>query len=157
MNILHAVDRMLGAVERWISILTLATIVIATSAGVIFRYGFDSPLLWSNDMGTLSLVWLTFIGASMVMKGEGHIAIDFVLRALSGTAKKALSAVLLLCILGSLVAVFLAMLDILPIQNKTLIDALDISRASYGVPVLWMCVSMSIHIASRFAGGRLEG
>lgn len=157
MKILHDLDRRLGAVEKFISVATLVIIVVATSCGVAFRYGLDSPLLWSNDLGTLGLVWLTFIGASMVFKGEGHIAIDVLLRALTGRGRLLLAGGILVCIGGALVAVFLAMLDILPIQNKTLIDALNLSRAAYGIPVLWMCVSMIIHIASRFVGGNLEG
>lgn len=157
MNFLNALDRTLGRIERGISVATLVAVVVATSAGVIFRYGFNSPLLWSNDVGTLSLMWLTFVGASMVMRGEGHIAIDVVLRALPAAPQRILTGAMLAGIAAALVCVLLAMLDILPIQNKTLIDALNISRAAYGVPVLWMCLSMMIHIAVRFANGIKTG
>lgn len=156
MAILIAFDRALGAVERFICVAALAIIFIATSIGVIFRYGLNSPLMWSNDTGTLCLMWLTFIGASMVMKGEGHIAIDVLMRALSAAGRKVLAGTLFLMMAGALIAVAIAMFAILPIQNKTLIDALNISRAAYGVPVLWMCASMLIHIASRFLSGRLD-
>lgn len=56
----------------------LAMLVAAVAAGVLFRYGFDAPLSWPEELSRFALVWLTFLGASMAAKRQGHIVVDFI-------------------------------------------------------------------------------
>jgi TRAP-type transport system small permease protein len=58
--------------------LLLALLVGVVAAGVLFRYGFDAPLSWPEELSRFALVWLTFLGASMAAKRQGHIVVDFI-------------------------------------------------------------------------------
>lgn len=43
-----------------------ALIVALTIAQVFFRFALNSPLVWSEELARLLLVWVTFIGAAVV-------------------------------------------------------------------------------------------
>ncbi len=44
---------------------------------VFFRYGLNHSLFWSEELGRMFLVWLTFLGATVAYKRQAHIGIDF--------------------------------------------------------------------------------
>jgi len=45
--------------------------------GVIFRYILQNPLLWTDELSRLSLIWLTFIGIAVGVKEESHACVNF--------------------------------------------------------------------------------
>ncbi len=47
-------------------------------AGVIFRYAFDSPIVWGDEIVRYSLIWMTFVGAAMATKEKQHIQVDVI-------------------------------------------------------------------------------
>lgn len=54
----------------------LALILVLTLAQVVLRYFFDSPLLWSEELSRLLVVWMTFIGAAAVCWQGRHLSVD---------------------------------------------------------------------------------
>ncbi|SFB53831.1 C4-dicarboxylate transporter, DctQ subunit [Amycolatopsis marina] len=50
----------------------LATVLLQ----VVMRYGFNSPLTWTDEATRLQLVWLTFIGAALAYRMGSDIAVD---------------------------------------------------------------------------------
>ncbi len=63
-------------------VVSLLGIAMACVMGlqVIARYVFNHSLFWSEEVGRISLVWLTFLGATIVYKRKLHIGIDMVVR-----------------------------------------------------------------------------
>jgi len=65
----------------WISytllIVSSSTMLISTFLQVIFRYLFNHPLFWSEELSRYSFVWLVFIGAAVAMKRGVHIGVDY--------------------------------------------------------------------------------
>lgn len=66
---------------------------------VFSRYVFNYSLFWSEEIGRMCLVWITFLGASAVYKRHGHIGIDFFVRFLPEGLRRASE---LLVVLASL-------------------------------------------------------
>lgn len=71
------------------------TVLLAVMAGLLFcavvwRYFLNDPISWSEDFTLVCLVWMTFLGAPVGMRG-GHIATDFVLHKLPESWSKILS------------------------------------------------------------------
>jgi TRAP-type C4-dicarboxylate transport system permease small subunit len=64
-------------VEEIICAFFLTVLVLTISAAVFFRYVLNSPLPWPEELARYSLVWLTFIGASLATKRNVHIVVDF--------------------------------------------------------------------------------
>jgi len=55
----------------------LAVIGVLLFCAVFWRYILNDPISWSEDVTLLCLVWLTFLGAPVGMRG-GHIATMFI-------------------------------------------------------------------------------
>ena len=51
------------------------TLVIGTQ--VFSRYVLNHSLFWSEEVGRICLVWISFLGASAAYKRRAHIGIDF--------------------------------------------------------------------------------
>ena len=66
--LLRRVDDVIGKAEMAFCMLCMGVIVVSTSLSVIFRYVLQSPLIWANDAGSLALVWVTFVGAAVLLK-----------------------------------------------------------------------------------------
>lgn len=47
---------------------------------VVCRYVFDSPIAGSDELATLAFTWATFLGASLGIKRQIHLGIEFVTR-----------------------------------------------------------------------------
>jgi len=65
----------------WISyallIIFSSAMIISTFLQVIFRYLFNSPLFWSEELSRYCFVWIVFVGAAIAMKRGAHIGVDY--------------------------------------------------------------------------------
>lgn len=101
---------MFGKVFRFLDIL-LALAVAATFAEVLtevfFRYVLNTPLSWGGELSQTILVWITFIGAAVMLYRGEHMVIDLLARRISSPgARKALRfagsfAILLFVLVGA--------------------------------------------------------
>lgn len=154
--LLRSVDGYVGRVERAVSVLCMATIVVSMAAGILFREILDHPLAWTNELGVLALVWITFIGASALYKERGHLAVDIVSPLLRPAGRRALAGSLIVVMGASVAVVGWTTLTLIPLQHSKPIPGLDMPRSVYGVPILWMCASMVltslVHLATPSGG-----
>lgn len=78
--------RGLTAVENAFAFLGTAVFVfitLAVCAEVLLRYGFNSPIPWVVEISEYALLWITFLGASYVLRNGGHVRVDILLQHLS--------------------------------------------------------------------------
>jgi TRAP-type C4-dicarboxylate transport system permease small subunit len=68
-----ALDTLIGRVSEFIG----ATLVLAETcilfAGVISRYVFNSPIIWTDELATFLFLWLAMFGAVVAIRGDGHM------------------------------------------------------------------------------------
>jgi len=64
-----AVDKMI----RWIIIALMLFMTVTVSLQILFRYVFNIPLGWSEEVARFSFVWVSFFGASALMRVQEHI------------------------------------------------------------------------------------
>ena len=113
---MESVNRLIRAVEafnrwllascRWGVILLVAAITVIVALGVFFRFVLNNSLPWTEEVAKFVMVWLAFIGAPVVLKEGGHIAIDFIpsrLPSLVGHAALMLIQVIVMVVLAVLV------------------------------------------------------
>ncbi len=142
--LLRHLDRGLGRIELVISAFALLIATSCVAIGVFFRSMLDDPLAWTNEMGVLGLVWLTFLGSSAVYKERGHLAVDAVSFLLPARGRRALALVLVVVMGVSIAIVGWHMLTLIPLQHRKMISGLDMPRSMHGVPLLWMAASMTL-------------
>lgn len=75
--------KILANIDDVIASFMLIGVVIITVVNVIFRFVFNSPILWAEEVSLAFYVWLVFIGASSTMKRNGHIGIGFFVEKMS--------------------------------------------------------------------------
>ncbi len=71
-----AFDRVLLLCSRWLIILILAAMAVMVFANVVLRFLTDNSILWVEEVSRYLMIWLTFLGAGLVLRYGGHIGID---------------------------------------------------------------------------------
>ena len=87
MKILRFIDRVVATIEGWFIIISLSLMVILTFSLVILRALYTHAHLqwaniilgyfdWTEPLVRLLVLWITFLGASLITKDNKHIKID---------------------------------------------------------------------------------
>jgi len=124
MKILDALMRILAAT------LVAATVVI-TCAAVHFRYVLNSALLWPEEIAGYLLVWISFIGAYLALRREGHLSFDLLLNRLpqkAGFWIKVSIEVLLILFFGM---IFVLSVKLISVVGATHIETADIPQGIF--------------------------
>jgi len=84
---------------RYLSIVFVAAIAVIVGAAVVFRYGFNNSLSWSEDAAKFIMVWMTFIGAPLGFKHGAHVSCDLLPPGLPKSLLRAIRIVVWLIVL----------------------------------------------------------
>ena len=79
-------DRVNRLIEAILACIALGMSVLI-AVQVVSRYFFNHSIFWSEEVGRICLVWITFLGGSAVYKRHGHLGIDFLVKHLPGRMK----------------------------------------------------------------------
>ncbi len=66
-------QRIVDAVIRWTIIGLMFVMTVIVFAQIFFRYVFNVPLGWSEELARFAFVWVSFMGASALMRVREHI------------------------------------------------------------------------------------
>ena len=69
-------DHCLIRVNRAVVIAILAAMATMVFANVALRFLTDHSILWVEEVSRYLMIWLTFLGAGLVLRYGGHIGID---------------------------------------------------------------------------------
>ena len=69
------VEKVIAAVVRWVIISMMALMTILVFLHVLFRDLFNTPLGWSEEIARFAFVWLSFLGAAILIRTDGHIRV----------------------------------------------------------------------------------
>lgn len=76
-------ERVTAPIRRlmeWSLIALLAGMAAMVFLNVVLRYGFNSGIVWSEEMARYCFVWLTFIGAVLTYAEHGHLGVETLVR-----------------------------------------------------------------------------
>jgi len=73
---LASFDHLLIRANRWVVIAILAAMAVMVFANVALRFLTDHSILWVEEVSRYLMIWLTFLGAGIVLRYGGHIGID---------------------------------------------------------------------------------
>src|SRR3712207_6435249 len=69
--------------------LFLAIMVVLVFGNVVLRYVFNSGITVSEEVARWLFVWLTFLGAIIVLREHGHLGVDSLVKRLPPAGKRA--------------------------------------------------------------------
>jgi len=93
MQALRALDKAIAMLERWFVILCAGAISCILIAQVILRYGFSNPLFWAEEIATQTLVFMTFVGLSLLVYNRRLIQLDFIVSNLPAWPRRLVTVV----------------------------------------------------------------
>lgn len=82
-------DRSLVLLAILAGILVVLVMLLVTG-DVLFRYALSSPIRWAPEITEIFILYIAFLGTAWVLKRDGHIKLDLVMRVLSPKAKNTL-------------------------------------------------------------------
>jgi len=115
--------------NRWLLVVLLAAMSLIVFCNVTLRYLTSESLVWAEEVARHLMIWLTFLGSGLVLRGGGHIAIENLQDALPGAAARALR----LAIALALLAFFAAMVWIGAIYvGRTMLQTTSATQIPFG-------------------------
>ncbi|MCU9600976.1 TRAP transporter small permease [Caldibacillus kokeshiiformis] len=139
LNIIKELSNWIFKVEKVVAMILCTVMLSSLSAGVVFRYVLKSPLVWSDEVAILCLVWITFIGGSMGVKLNNLAAITFLIERLNDKPRKIftlLGIIITLLFVGTIVYISFGWLSSPNIALQ--------KTASIGMPMIYGYLSIPV-------------
>lgn len=140
--------RKLKDIISLISALSLVLITVLIFIAVIFRYLFNSPILFSFELSTLIFAWLIYVGAYLAEDERSHIGFDLVIKRIPGKIRVLVSYAV------EIIAVFILITVIFYGFRITMISGIRLTAMDISIKFLYLScpVGLSFVLLRRLLG-----
>lgn len=128
--------KILVFIEEVIPALLFSVLVVSVLLGVITRYVFNAPLLWTSQLATFCFIWVIFLAASGAWRKNMHIGIDLLAKVLPGGLRLVHQLILQIMVLV-LFIVSIRLSLILTSETTKFLQTLNL-------PYVWMYSAMPV-------------
>ncbi len=90
MDKLNKYKQQLDKMVRLLAMLLFIGVIVLTIAQVLSRYLMKFPIAFSEELARILFIWISFLGAAMVMKEDEHIRLDVIMEKLTEKSVKKL-------------------------------------------------------------------
>lgn len=66
-------------IEKIIALL-MGFMVVSLFSQVIARYFFNSPIMWTDEIGRYTFIWIVYLGSVVAFKKRSHLVVDILTR-----------------------------------------------------------------------------
>lgn len=141
----NTIGRILGNLDSVLSCVALVVVILSVTYGVILRYLFGDPPVWTNELAAIAFTWTVFLGASVAFRRRMHIGIDLLIKQLSPKARwiVELSAHIMLFVFFGYIVVFGTLFSIEALAQPTSIMRLPNTCFYAAVPVSFALMLIS--------------
>ncbi|MGF1772675.1 TRAP transporter small permease [Vibrio wakamikoensis] len=159
-KIMATLDR-ISQLDTAVAASFLAIIVVLMSYGVVTRYVFNAPSAWVEEVCLALFVWMTFMGASALMRTDEVVRIDFLVHKIPASAANVLDNLIRpLLVIFALVFMVYWGWKLLPFSQVRFTPALKIPYiyiyAAVPVSGMFMLYHQLKHLYSFFASRNKE-
>lgn len=126
------ITKLIDAYCQFISYLiaaALAVMVVLVFGNVFMRYAFDSGFILSEELSRWLFVWLTFLGAVVAVRDNGHLGTDMLVGRLGPLGKKVCMGLALVLMLFCLWLLFKGSYDQTLINWETTSAVMEVSMS----------------------------
>jgi tripartite ATP-independent transporter DctM subunit len=133
-------DRWIGnAVEIAAAILLIAEIIILFS-GILARYVFHRPLVWSDELASILFLWLAILGAVIAFRRGEHLRMTTFVNRLPDGLRRFTEPVALAASLAFMILIVPAMFEHIEVEHVVVSPTLELSMS-------WRTVAMPVGFA----------
>ena len=129
---------------RWLTAALIAVEIVVLSAGVLARYVFHEPLIWSDEVAGILFLWLGMLGAAAALGDGSHLRMTTIIDRLSPARRPYADAFAL-----SVCAAFLVLL-LMPAWKYLQVESATIT-ATLGISMLWRVLAMPVGVGLMLA------
>ena len=100
------IERGIMSTMEWLVVALMIANIVVLLAGVIARYGFNAPLMWSDEVASMLFLWLAMLGAVVALHRSEHMRMTAVVKAIPDAWRpfvETLALGFMACFLGILV------------------------------------------------------
>lgn len=99
-NVIDRFERVFLAANRLLLIALLAAMSVIVFANVCLRYLTTESIVWGEEVARHMMIWLTFVGAGLVLRHGGHVAIDNLQDAIPRSAARLIRALITIALVA---------------------------------------------------------
>lgn len=119
----------LDALMKGVIILTTVVMILSCTLQVLSRFVLSHPFSWTEEMARFSFIWWSFFGAAYVVRLNGHLGMDLLIKILPYKGRWVLQRISFLISLAFCLLVTYQGIKITAIQAGQLGDLVPISMA----------------------------
>jgi TRAP-type C4-dicarboxylate transport system permease small subunit len=105
-------------IEETVGTVFFLVMVVSVSIGVVFRYVFNHPLIWTEEIANFAFLWGVFMGSAAAARRHQHIVVDTLMLLTPKPFQRVVGIAT-----GSLVAAMLAAVTILPWTARNYVES----------------------------------
>ncbi|WP_082906099.1 TRAP transporter large permease subunit [Bradyrhizobium centrolobii] len=148
-----ALDRGLGAAVETAAAGLVVIEIIILLAGVVSRYVFRSPLVWSDELASILFLWLSMLGAVIALRRGEHMRMTGLMRYLGPRARAFFEVMATTAPLALLALILYPAFDYASEERFIVTPALEINNAwrAAAIPagLVLMTITAAIGLARR--------
>jgi tripartite ATP-independent transporter DctM subunit len=132
-------DRWLTRGLEWLCALLVVAEIVILFVGIVARYAFHHPLIWSDELASLLFLWLAMLGAVLALRGNAHMRMTALVNRGSASTRRFTDDLALAAALVFLIALVVPSLSYVDNEAIVSLMSLDISTA-------WRAVAMPVGV-----------
>ncbi len=94
---------LLSNLDWAVTCVAMAVLIFVTFIGVIMRYFFNDPFVWTEEVQLWCFVWVAFIGGGATFRSGGHVSIDILVDSLPKSLQKIIKVIEYIVVIAVLI------------------------------------------------------
>jgi tripartite ATP-independent transporter DctM subunit len=132
----YVVDNLIGHLAEAIGAAIVVAETVILFAGVVSRYVFNSPIIWTDELANFLFLWLSMIGTVVALRGNGHMRLTTLVNWVRPGLGKWFNSVAALVVIAFVVEILLPAYEYTRDQQFTELTTLGISEGWRAVSIL---------------------
>ena len=121
------VDFAIGTIAEAVGAALVLAETCILFAGVVSRYVFNSPLMWTDELANFLFLWLAMLGAVVAFRRDGHMRLTTFVNSLSPERGQWLGTVGALVVIAFVLEILVPAAQYLQVQQSTELITLPLS------------------------------
>ena len=113
----------------------LAVMIVMVLANVFFRYVLARPLIWGDEVASISFIWMAMLGSALAVDRHEHMKLTIFLPLMPGRVARAaeIAGQVLVCVL---------LLRLLPVAVEYAYEESYVTSPALGLPMSWRAAAL---------------
>ena len=122
---------------EWLASVLLLVMISMVLANVFFRYVLATPLIWGDEIASLSFIWMAMLGAAIAVDRHEHMKLTIFLPMMPPAIARAaeIAGQVLVCVL---------LMRLLPVAVEYAYEESFITSPALGLPMTWRAAALPV-------------